>query len=206
MKKVMSVIIGLIIGFSSFSQNVSNSKNPYDFVGKKHNDALEFVSKKIGFEKKVDFQPVIVEYLKANFSKTDVDLYIKSQNVKEQVILTDFENEIFLKLSQAVNGNSIFDVTKKIIKIEDQILINKPKLPNPIFMRLMCTCSVARYSNLYWTKYSEKPNNNASEKKIKLPKWVRIILADVRAGLVSKGTTTCEVLGDAATGSCEAAQ
>lgn len=206
MKQILLIAL-FLLGISNANGqtvNVSNSKNPYDQVGKFHNEALDYVNAKVGFKKGTNFRPIISDFLLTKFKKSEVENY-RTSTLPLEKKLSEVASKYYKDLIAIINGNyNVGETMNRIKKLEDLILVNKPKIPGSEFKSLLAATSTARYSNFYWATKDNNGNIPSPSYKIRILKWIKIIFEDV-SGVLNSDKDTCGAIGDGAEASCNAA-
>mgnify|MGYP000879204257 CR=1 FL=1 len=162
----------------------SKVMNPYDFIGKYHNDGLQFVLDEYEKRPQLKAERQLEEQIKdlTNMYMEDNDIF-SSSNIttsidlsslsimdkislnqirlkKDRLFLVRDQQIYFDKLSNIFNNNisSPQNLIDKINEIESEIITNK-KLTEEAKSQLLITSAVAKYSSIFWIEFLLKNNN-----------------------------------------------
>ncbi len=177
-----------------FDTNVNFSSkvtNPYDFIGKYHNEGLQFVideylkSPKLKAEQELELQvkDLVMSYMEGNdifassgikTTKTLSSLSIMDKIKLKQIRLKN--DDLFSKKDQQIHFNKLMNVfNNKIVspqilidfinEVEYNIIMDK-KLTEEEQTELLITTAVAKYSSMFWIEVFL--NNDNRERGIRL--------------------------------------
>ena len=180
MKKNYYLLISALIAAvlfscqSIFDEENKVSNNPQDNIGQLHNEGMDYILNEITQlpKTKSGIRVVDISHIKLatiSFMKkkellnnritksTYSDNFPDSINFSD-VSMTNIQKEYLIRLIDILSVTKEADlkkITNNIIELENEILENKAIEEDERFP-ILCGCSVARYSAVYWTENLEK--------------------------------------------------
>jgi hypothetical protein len=178
MKQILFLLLFVATTISTFAQSHTNSNNPYDYIGKQHNDYLAYYAANVASDApKATKLSLIPSTLKAYGvsagildSKFDVNTFLSTGLVSRVIndpnfsMVAEFNSMRMTveagyqqKLEEAViNLTTAEEVYAAIKSLETSILSDR-NLTATGKVALLCGTSTARYSCFYWS--NQKPGN-----------------------------------------------
>lgn len=159
---------------SIFDQESKVSNNPQDYIGQLHNEGMDYILNEIiklpktkSGTKFFDIQYIkkaTISFMKKKellnkqiTKSTYNDTFLDSLNFSDAPI-SNLQKDYLIRLIDILTVPKEADiktVTNNIIELENEILQNNNLGENECFP-ILCGCSVARYSAIYWNKNLEK--------------------------------------------------
>jgi hypothetical protein len=172
MLKLLLSFLLLIMTFGSKAQlwkaKAANSFNPYDSIGLRHNEGLEYSKTQFGvsnLDKTLNFGRILYPTLPsqetseiatagANSADTDSTNYVPEYMSNAG---KTFSSQLILIIDQISDSSLIDNASLSIKTLEAQVL--NSDLPEKEKQSLLCASSVARHSLYYWIENGGNPND-----------------------------------------------
>lgn len=171
----------------------SKITNPYDFIGKYHNEGLQFVidehrkspKLKAGQELDEQIKELVVSYMKKNdvfkstgmkpsinFSSISVlnEINLKQVKLKSDNLFPIKDQQIYYEKLKKVFSKKNVSSPQALISYINEIecnIINDKKLKEEEIAQLLITTSVAKYSSIFWIEALLKADNKRSGIRLK---------------------------------------
>lgn len=171
---LLLIAVALFSCQSIFDEEFKTSNNPQDYIGQLHNEGMDYILNEITQlpKTKSGIKQVDVSYIK----QATLSFMIKKKLFNEKITkstsseslpdsinfsdvsMSNIQKDYLIRLIDILSvpkEADIIAVTNNIIELENEILQNDIFGENERFP-ILCGCSVARYSAIYWTENLEK--------------------------------------------------
>jgi hypothetical protein len=178
MKQILFLLLFVATTISTFAQSHTNSKNPYDYIGKQHNDFLAYYAANVASDASKATKLSLVPSTMKNYgvsagiidSKFDVNAFLSTGTISKVLTNPTFSmvaefNSLRMtveagyqqKLEDVVNNLTTPEEIYTAVKsIETSILADRG-LTESGKVALLCATATTRYSCFYWS--SQKSGN-----------------------------------------------
>lgn len=211
-------LVVLLVFLINITNGQSNSDNPYDFVGKAHNEIIQSTKAKLDgnesnseivdiaysetiknstFKRHINNEVEVYKLTNNDVNNGIQDAMDKYENILKDIDISDASKNI---ISQLIN--KIYDANDEsltyqefydyVIGVEDNLVKNKSRFKERDYIILLSSTSVARYSACAWTDCSNEAKSNNSDGS-----WW-IVGADVVGGIIGGAAASPGFLSSAA--------
>lgn len=210
LKSALSLLAVTLLSINSWGQAPANNNNPYDYVGKIHNQIVEeFSSKHTGKGLSTEeIFAITYEIAKNNQEAKSRGLKIeKADHMVLNNVIRDFNNDLknivreinisdkgktkaqtlinyFITIGTKPTKPTYSEIHSYVVQFENEV-INDTALSEKDKMVILCGTSTARYSSKLWIDKAEAKQITANGRKW----WGHVIVigADVVGGLIGGG-------------------
>ncbi|MEY3240595.1 MAG: hypothetical protein RIR11_2033 [Bacteroidota bacterium] len=178
MKQILFLLLFVATTISTFAQSHTNSKNPYDYVGKQHNDFLAYYAANVAADASKATKLSLVPSTMKNYgvsagiidSKFDVNAFLSTGTISKVLTNPNFSmvaefNSLRMtveagyqqRLEDVVNNLTTPEEIYTAVKSIETSILADQRLTQSGKVSLLCATATARYSCFYWS--SQKSGN-----------------------------------------------